>query len=307
MTSSDSPTRKRRLKRIAEGTEAGKAWLEEMFRSGLGSGSVLEGFLGLEKRMMDSQAAGLARKFRLLSELRNTSEDWQDRFVEEAGLLYLLLDSFLRLDSFPEAMQQEIMRTVGITVDSRALEALPVHEDLWDLVVQREFKEGRLVARRSWCYGRTSRRWVCFQQYRIVTQPFEPNLMLGHGYRMALTMYSGSAQTRAAVKSHERVEFAAPLGGSFDETATEYADLLGRFPWAEQVAGAVYINGVAQERDNWYAQDLEGTWFPIKADMLGIWRVFAYIGSSRVTLFGEWDGREFYASSIGTEAGFFGL
>lgn len=307
MTSSDSPTRKRRLKRIAEGAEAGKAWLEAMFRSGLGSGSVLEGFSDLEKRMVDSQAAGLARKFRMLSELRNTSEDWQDRFVEEAGLLYLLLDSFLRLDSFPEVMQQEIMRTVGITVDARALDALPVQEDLWDLVVQREFKEGRLVARRSWCYGRSSQRWVCFQQYRIVTQPFEPNLMLGHGYRMALTMYPGSAQTRAAVKSHERIELVPPLGGSFDNTAKEYADLLVRFPWAEQVAGSVCISGLAQECDNWYAQDLEGTWFPIKADSLGIWRVVAYLGSKRVTLFGEWDGREFYASSVSTEAGFVGL
>gem|GEM_PF-6805956 len=307
MASSDSPTRKRRLKRIAEGAEAGRAWLEVVFRSGLGSGSVLEGFSDLEKRMVDSQAAGLARKFRLLGELRNTSADWQDRFVEEAGLLYLLLDSFLRLDSFPEAMQQEIMRTVGITVDSRVLNALPIQEDLWDLVVQREFKEGRLVARRSWCYGRSSQRWVCVQHYRIVNQPFEPNLMLGQGYRMALTMYPGSAQTRAAVKSYERVELVPPLGGCFDDTAKEYADLLGRFPWAEQIAGSVCINGLVQEGDRWYAQDLEGTWFPVKADPLGIWRVVAYSGSKRVTLFGEWDGREFYASSVGTESGFVGL
>ena len=305
MASAESPSRVRRLRNMDAGAEAGKAWLEGVFRSGIGSSHGLKGFKEIEQRMVDAQAAGFARRFWLLGELAQSGGGWQDRFVEEAGLLYLMLNAFLRRDTLSEPLREEILRGAGITVDRRQLELLPQIEDIWDLAVQRNFKEQRLFARQSWMFGRESKQWVCIQQYRIATQEFDVNYSLGAGYHGTVALYPGSAQTRAALLSHEFTQFALPPVESFRNLTEHWADLLTRYPWAESLGSGVSIKSLSRDGERWIAKDDEGAQFPI-ADAVG-WRVAAYLGCRDPGLFGEWDGREFKPSAITAEGGFYAL
>ncbi|MBL8061079.1 MAG: hypothetical protein JNK63_10250 [Chthonomonas sp.] len=305
MASAESPSRLKRLRNIDAGAAAGKAWLETLFRSGIGAKKALSGFKEIEQRMVDSQAAGFARRFWLLAETIDSSDHWQDRFVAEAGLLYLLLESFERRDSLPELLREEVLRTAGITVDRRQLGQLHGITDTWDLAVQRNFREQRFFVRQSWLWGREARQWICLQQYRIATQEFDTNYALGAAYTGTVALYPGSAQTRATFLSQEYTAFATPPAATFGDLATRWAELLARFPWAEGLGGGVAIQSLSRDDNRWLAQDDEGNWFPIDASMG--WRVAAYLGSPEMVLFGEWNGDRFMPTAVSTDGGFFPL
>lgn len=303
----DSLSRQRRLRNIDAGAESGKVWLEALFRSGLGTDQVTQGFNAIEARMVDAQAGGLATNFWEMAELAKSGDGWQDGFVESSGLLYLLMDAVLGRDRLNENLRQDVIRMAGVNLTRKDLESEPVIEDIWDLAIQRDFRQQRLVCRRSWLFGRESRQWQFLLQYRISNARFEPEYGLGSGYRGRAVIYPGAERQRMSLSSAQQEPIVIPPLETFEQVSNRHTEVLLRCPWAAASGGSIGITSLGHEKGQWMARDVEGSWFPIRAGTHGCWRAAAFLNTQDLGLFGEWDGHEFAATSVTAGGGFYVL
>jgi hypothetical protein len=246
--------------------------------------------------MVDAQAPGIGRMIRDLSPITSSGEGWQERLLERAGRLYLLIEGFRRLETLPAPVQADIRTLIGWNVAQEELLALPPEagvRDRWLVVGQRIEDDGRIRTQRTWLWGEATGRPALVLQFAAFGQVLERSLAPGSTLDAELVYYPGAYPLRALLRHRYDPSATPAVPPGYDSLAVAletYASALAALPWLEELPlplrGVVPLNQDGQ----WLLRDEAGHVVPIAPEFTRGWHLLALSGGHPVTLFGEWDG-----------------
>lgn len=303
----------RRTRRIAAGATELEERLADLLRGGL-AGADQRGYAAWEEmaaRMVDAQAPGLASRLRELGAVPTSGGGhaadgsgggWPERLLSECALLHLLNRGFLAMEQLPEPLAATVRTRVGLTVDSAELLADETARirDEWLVLAQRDTEEGRLTARRTWLYGRASKRPALLLSFTPAGRRGEVALPVGSLLDAELAYYPGARPLRAALGERHGAPDAGgvPAGGSVTDALAEYAAALCDDPWLDAWPAVLEdVVPIADEGANvrQLADAESESALPVApgTSPAALWKLTAVSGGHPVTVFGECGHRGF--------------
>jgi hypothetical protein len=282
-----------RAERVAAGLDELDQWLRDQIRTGiadLGRG----GYRPLDRmaaRMVDAQAPGVAGMLRSLpGEL--AGESWPSRLLEQLGALHLLIAAHRRIEELPVDLAATVRSRVGYPVRKADVLARPAVSDHWFAVGMVDSLDYRLVSRRVWLFGATTRRWALLLSFAPPGGLLDDSVAAGQRLYADLHFYPGSGQYRALVG--ERRDVIEPPGPPAPEMYAElfdrFADLLAADPWATRMPAVVQAAAVPPDRPGgrWRLREDSGA-FREMVELAGEpWPLFARSLGEPTPVFGEW-------------------
>ena len=99
-----------RTAKVAAGLVELEIWLRDLIYQGLAAIQTQPSryWDNMAARMVDAQAPGVARRLRDMSSVVLSGEGWTERLLSQLGSLYLLADSFKRIDSLSPSLQADV-------------------------------------------------------------------------------------------------------------------------------------------------------------------------------------------------------
>ncbi len=285
-----------REKKVAEGLADLQLWLNDLVRHGLAHAQT-QPYSYWERpaaRLVDAQAAGLARLVRELAGLPSSGADWQSRMLARLGSLQLALDGYQRIDTLPLVMQSDLRQLIGWTINQDELLAQNGTRDLWLVIARRVETEDRLRVQRSWLWGLQTNTPALILHFAHSTQPLDISLVPGQSFDGELVFFPSGYQQRALIKQRsESVNVAPPpLPGilTLTEATAAYAQALAQQPWLERFLFALRRVTPQRNESGWLITDSENHAVALHPHIAGGWELLALSGGHPVSLFGEWDG-----------------
>jgi len=302
----------KREDRVRAGLADLQTWLNDFVRQGLAQAKQrpAQFFDGMAKRMVDSQAPGIARRLHEWPGILASGDDWADRALEEAGALQWLLHGFARGAALPEPVQASVRSAIGYTVAEQDLAGREGVKDRWQVVGQRVEEEDRLRVQRVWLVGETTRKAALCLSFAAMNQALDVSLVAGCVVDAELVFFPSGAPLRALVRS--RTGEPKPLGeaaaaANFAEALNQSATLLAGDPWLERTPWFVR-NCLPFRKDNrWLLRDETGRTVSFSRGFQNGWPLFSVSGGAPVTVFGEWDGHTLWPLSAIAEGEFISL
>ena len=313
-----------RERRVEQGCEELRLWLADLARRGLAD-LATEGpapFEAAAARLVDAQAAGLARMVRGAGSRvgqgggrtggrrgRAASRDggradgaWADDLLDDAGRLFLLLESWGRRDALPEPLLAEVRSLIGWTVREADLPEEVAVTDRWLVVGRRHEPDERLLATRTWLRGLGTGRYAVVMDWQPARSVPANEPPVGSVIEGALAFYPGPHPLRAAIRpgwSPGGEAVAADAPPPWRAALAPYAAALGADPWLERYPACVAgVRPVTLEgAPAWCDAAGETVAVPLGAGVGDALHAFA--GGRPVTLFGEWDGAAFTPLAAG--------
>ena len=192
-----------RHRKVLGGVEDLQGWLKDLVRNGLLNvperAQAL--FEGIAKRMVDSQAPGLAGMMRQLQEINYFGEDWKYELTALLSKAYLVAESYKHLDELPDDWKDEIRTLVGYPqAKEEVLAKGETVTDDWYVVGTESLEQDRLTVEYNWLYGRQSKRYALFLQFIMAGSLPEVALLPGTVVRADVTFYRGVNPTRVLVR-----------------------------------------------------------------------------------------------------------
>ncbi|MFR9751145.1 DUF5691 domain-containing protein [Nocardia sp. 004] len=296
-TSSLPATAERRSARVRAGLAELDVWLTDQVRTGLAeSARSYHAFETIAARMIDAQAPGPAAVLRRLPAIVATRTDWPDILLREYARLHLLIAAHRQLDAVSPALRASIRSHIGYPYPIEAVRTEPPVRDQWMVVGLRITEEARLHTRRSWLYGRTSRRWALLVEHSFGSPSFATDLpALGRLVDAQLHFYPGSVPLRAVWgERYGADEPGTALPHSDNRPATiatelaEHAAALGADPWLRSWPMLLADVVPTRTEQGWYITESDGKALPIR-DTEQPWTLLAVSGGHPVTVVGEWN------------------
>jgi hypothetical protein len=286
----------RHEKLAAGGIDALELWLTDLVRQGLAFAQSAPASFWDEQaaRLVDAQLPGAARMLRELAALPVSRPDWAEILLLKLGRLYLLVQAYRKLETLPEASQQDVRSLLGWNVNQEELLATAGLQDDWLVLSTRvdEDEKTGLRAQVSWLSGKASRRAAQIISFAFRGQPLDASFIAGVCLRGELVYFPGAAPLRAVFKSKQPLEANFAPGG-YPDLATfldEYAAALGKNPWLEFFPVVLEQVIPLQTGSNWLLRDARGQALPLSAQFVAPWELFALSGGHPLTVFGAWDG-----------------
>lgn len=298
-----------RQERIRDGMDLLRQSLLDFTREGHGSSPVrsVQTWENLAKRLIDSQAPGMAREVRAISERVLHDPDVERILPLELGRLYLLVKAFERRDELDEASRAELLSLVG---DRNSLgEMLPEDRvsDDW-FVAGRELTESDgLVTSASWLIGRSSGRWARVLKFAPVSQPLVEPLRFGTTAEAQLVFQPGLHPLRATVQEPVVIK-PSPLPDSRESGLADLlqrqAEVLSINPFLRSLPFLIELRPSADGRA---LVDRERSSLPWCASADLAMRVDAICSGNLRPACGEWDGRQLRLLAIADGPHWFSL
>ena len=292
--------RDKRAANVAQGVAFLDGWLRDLVRRGLSSASS-EGYEFWDtpaRRLIDTQAPGLARRVERLGYFVGHAAENPEQAVAELGRLHLLLAAARRRAELPPDWQQELDVQVGWTVGQEELRQQSGIADTWLVAAQAVQEDERLITRTSYLFsphGRVGK----LLEFSHASQPSVATLALGRWIEAELVFYPGVNPQRAILKSPPRDADGATLPPltRCDDVLRGYAAALAQNPLTEDLP--VILRAVPQRQgDHRWLRDAVGETLPIAGGFPFGWELLACSGGEPVDVVGTWDGFTFTSLSI---------
>lgn len=288
-----------REKKIAAGLAELDTWLCDLVRTGLATAqSKPYGFWeAIAARMVDAQAAGLARLLREAASIPSTGEGWQPRLLELLGRIHLIALGYQRQETLPDPIRADVRSLVGWTQSQDELLATAGIKDTWLVCAQAvEIDETRLRTQRTWLLSATTRSPALILTFAHGNLPFTHSLVPGTVVDAEVVYFPSATPLRALLKpGHSPPKVLTKLPGqpTFAATADAFAEVLSRNPFLDRYPLAV--SGVIphQDGDRWLLRDREDAAIPLAAPDATAWTAFSLSGGHPIDLFGEYAGESF--------------
>jgi hypothetical protein len=298
--------------RIESGLEQLDAWLADLISQGLAAARTQPPqYWGLmAKRLVDSQAPGLARRVRDLGDLALSSAEWQSELLGALARLQLLIDAYRKLDSLPPSLAAEVRTLVGWSQPQDALlERQGVREN-WQVLGHRQSADEQVRAQRTWLAAVGSGRMAMLLDYAVGNQPFAASFLTGQVTDAELVYFEGEPPLRALVKHRAIAGAAQPsLPNPVDVLGMQerYASLLATNPWLE--AWPVVLGPVTPGVHGHQLRltDAAGRYVVAQSGMKHAWHLESLAGGGALTLFGLWNGCVLDPITVEHEARLFSL
>jgi hypothetical protein len=284
-----------RQTRVSAGIRDLQTWLGDLARNGLSAaqGKPFSFWEAPAARLVDAQAPGLARMVRSMAGIPSSGEGWPERLLEQMGKLYLLLESYERIDSLPPDTQADVRTLVGWTASQEELLRSDGVTDVWTVMSQHIEEEERLRTQYTWLWGEATRRGALVLDFAFGNQPLDKSLIPVATIDAELVFFPGSVPQRALVKQRKSGLFRLEsMRGTSISTAIEaYANALALNPWLERFP--VLLDGITlrRESDGWWVRDGEDKTLPLAPSFSNGWQVLGLVGGRPFIQFGEWNGR----------------
>ena len=286
-----------REKKIAAGLDELDVFLQDLVRSGLADvrSKPRDYFTTPAARLIDAQAAGLARRVGKLPEIASSGDDWQAKLLAEIGRIHLLAQAYRRQDQLPEDACADVRSHIGWTVGKDELAALSPVPGTWVVAAEELEEEGHLKTLRTWLIEKNLSQVAMILSFgaagSMPERPFAP----GSECEASLVFYPSAAPLRAAVHEVGECDFARELPGKRMEAAlADHAAAVAVAPWLEDFPMAL-TNVVPMRRAGgwWLLDEAAGRALPMRTRHGRAWQMLAVSGGQSCSLFGLWDGDKF--------------
>jgi hypothetical protein len=306
-----------RATKVDEGLKELRLWLSDLVRHGFVNPQVKSYAYWdrMAARMVDAQASAIARRLRQIASIPLQGQpDWASRLLDEVSRIYLLAESYQRIDTLPPELQEDLRTAIGWAHKKEELLALPAGHnpghnhggrDHWRVVGQVVEGDDTLRTRRVWLFGERTGQAALLLDFAVGRASFDEMYMTGQRYDAELAYYPSAFPQRALVKQIFSITTPDPAGdqnshqllGYASATAmlAAYATALGGNPWLERVPFILHKAIVAQRASGWALYDAESRLLPVKLSGKGVahlWGLLAQSGGHPTTVMGEWDGYE---------------
>ncbi|MGP1387520.1 MAG: SWIM zinc finger family protein [Thainema sp.] len=297
----DPAAQAKRVAKREEKVQAGiadlKRWLEDVLRRGLASVQS-ESYSFWETpvaRLIDAQAAGLARELRAASSLPYSgNSQWPERLLAHLGRLYLALTGYERLESLPSDLQADLRSLVGWTQNQDELladDAAQVIRDRWCILGKRVLEEERLKVQRTWLWGEQTQQAALLLSFSVANQPFDISFVPGMNVDADLVFFPSAYPQRALVKTRHAIPESLTSMSGYGAIAlalTAWRQALARNPWLDVFPMALQTVHLLQDGEQWCVRDAAGDCLPVSLPVAQLWEIVALAGGQPVTVFGEW-------------------
>lgn len=289
-------TAEQRRVRVTAGLEELEVWLGDQVRTGLAqTDRSFRAFETIAARMVDAQAPGVAAALRQLPVTVVTKPDWPDAVLREYARLHLLIAAHRRLDELAPALQASVRTHIGYPNPAESVRAEPAVRDRWMVLGVRITEEERLYTRRTWLYGRASRRWALLVDHSFGSPAFSAEVpTLGLLADAELHFYPSAAPLRALWgERHSAPEPFTTLPVSPDRPGTiaaalaEHAAALGADPWLRGWPVLLVDVVPVHTESGWYIVGSDGAALPVSSTEQP-WRLLGVSGGHPVTVAAEW-------------------
>ncbi|WP_433200246.1 DUF5691 domain-containing protein [Nocardia sp. CA-107356] len=286
-------TAEQRRVRVTAGLEELDVWLGDQVRTGLAqTDRSLRAFEAIAARMVDAQAPGIAATLRQLPTTVVSRADWPDVVLAEYARLHLLIAAHRHLDELSPELRASVRTHIGYPTPAETVRAEPAVRDQWQVLGIRASEEERLYTRRTWLYGRRTRRWAVLLEHSFGAPNFSAEVPLpGMMADAELHYYPGGAPLRALWG--ERYGAAEPFttlpvpDATIAAALDEHAEALGGDPWLRSYPVLLTDVVPVSTENGWYITESDGTALPVAATEQP-WRLLGVSGGHPVTLAAEW-------------------
>ncbi|EIP98937.1 SWIM zinc finger-containing protein [Opitutaceae bacterium TAV1] len=293
--SAQAKRREKRETNIQRGLDQLEGWMADLARQGMAAVATA-GYAFWEepaRRLVDAQAAGLARRVRALGAVNRSRPDFEERATVALGRLHLTAAGYRRRSGLGEEWQAELAGQIGWTVDQEELRAQPGIKDRWLVAGQTVTEEERLLARATYLFG-ASGQVAQLLEFTAAGQPAVSPLAPGRWCEAELVFFPGVQPLRALLKTPPRDVPAVPL--HFCEQCVEvisaHAARLAANPLAEPLPVLVRLTPV-RSNGRWWLREAEGAALPVAPAFARGWELAACSGGEPLDLAGLWDGFDF--------------
>lgn len=282
-----------RQKKVDGGIAELKLVLKDIVRNGiLNMPEKASGlFSNLTRRMVDSQAPGLALMTRELSEINYYKDHWQTKFMDQLLRLHLAVTAFEKQESLSEDQQSEIRSLIGFTQGSDELKQQEGIADQWFVLGKETEQQDHLTVQRNWLYGMQSGKHALVLQFYAYTQLPELNFTPGTALEAEITFYKGIDPFRAFVKSAGKTTFPATLTGLENWQAQQKAEKAFYIssPFAGKRPYVIQQMKLARAEGQWFLSDDENKATAILCTQRQVHKMLAISGGAEFTavLLGE--------------------
>ena len=219
-------------------------WLRDLMRRGLASARS-EPYAFWDRmagRLVDGQAAGLARRVRALPGLvaaqpRPGAPKPEEALALAIGRVGLLLRAARRLDALEPQQSAGIRAAIGFPVSAEELAARPGHADDWAVLAHSIEEEDKLTARSVWLVGRRSGQLAQILDFGTAGSPLPSAPASGQDFSGEIAFYPGDPPLRAVMRdgrSASSPKGGIPGAGDIGSGLRAFAEALGRAPWTER-------------------------------------------------------------------------
>ncbi len=291
----------KREEKVTAGIQEFDQWLRDLVRQGLATLQTqpYSYWDAVAARMVDAQAPGLARQLREMASIPHSGIGWQEQLLERLGKLHLLVQGFQRLETLPSGTQADIRTVIGWT-QKEEMASESIVRDRWLISGQRVEEQDNLWTQRTWLWGEDTQKAALVLNYAYGNQPLDTSLIPGTVIHAELGFFESAYPLRVLIK----VLHGSPLplqtmpGEDAISTALSiYTQALACNPWIEQFPFTLQAVIPLRQDEGWVLRDSVGYLLPITPRFAQGWQLLALSGGHPITVFGEWNGREFFPLS----------
>jgi hypothetical protein len=295
-------TAAKRQKRVEDGIAELRLWLEDLIRMGLAAAASKESshWDGMAARLVDAQAPGLARMVRELRLVRTSGAGWQDRMLERASRIFLLIEGYERLESLPPDLQLDLKSLVGWTQEQEEIRSQAGVTDEWCILGQRTELDDRLQVQRAWLQGTKSKRRALILTFSYGNQAPFSGLVPGTCFDGELVFFPGRLGLRALVKARRDETRPAQTirGANIASEICMWSTTFAQHPWLPQYPVALTAVVPVLTTSDWKLIDQAGDDVPLHPRFAEPWAIASLSGGYPVDVAGEWDGDYLMPMSI---------
>lgn len=228
-----------RAARVAAGLRQLDRWLVDRMRAGLTDPSLARyaTWDAVAARLVDAQAPSLANRVKRLAGAVGTRPGWHEHVLAELGVLHLLARGGARLHELPSDLAAGVRTAIGWAARTDDIRAGAPITDHWHVVGRSDILEDRIVVRRTWLRGDTTRRWAMLLGFAAYGQALDSAFAVGTLVHADLHFYPGAAPLRAltgVVHAAPELDAVGPPASSIAGACDEVGMGLAAEPWLER-------------------------------------------------------------------------
>ncbi|MEM7183294.1 MAG: SWIM zinc finger family protein [Spirochaetota bacterium] len=272
----------KREEKVHDGIADIRMRLQDLLRTGLANFQN-ESYEFCEKtapRMVDSQAPGIAALVRNLEDIPSRSS-WSSQALLQLTQIFLLTEGFQRMETLPQATQEDIRTLIGWNTKTDELYTLPVVADNWFVLGRETLVRDDLTIQKNWLFAEKSGNSALILNFYRGNQVVDISLVPGTIFSGEIIYYPSQMPLRAIVKKSERLsawEGELPAFSDLTVFREDFVKRLAKFPWLDAYPLVLEDMTPAIYEDQMLLMDKDGCYVLLAESFMGFWELLALSG-----------------------------
>ena len=297
-------TEEKRFESINQGLNDLEIWLNDFIRKGFDSirSESYSFFNNIASRMVDYKASGISRRLKELSSISSTGKD-NDLLLKKLNKIFLLIKAFIKIETLPIEIQEDIKTQIGITKTQEEVLSLNGIKDTWFVLGSTFEEDDNLKTKKTFLFGVESKKIAMVLDFSIAKKPFTNlDLVSGRFFDGELVYYPSNLELRALFKNKNLLDSDLKLNiktQSINDLYELYSESLAKNSFIEKIPS--FITNVkfnAKDENNFIIFDGQDNFIDINKEFKGNWDLLINSKNQEITIFGEFDGNTFFPIAI---------